>query len=761
MRHFTLFCTVAALSLHLLSLRAAASPRDYAVQVSAEVVESTPQINFSWPGESAAVQYVVFRKAITDTAWGDPIATLAGSATSFIETDIQVGEAFEYSFRKTPSVILDSIVSPPGQPITFSIYDTWGDGFCCDHGLGSYEVRGADSIYAAGGKFYQSAVHSFIAGDDELIVRLVLDAFPLETSWLITDDLSGDTLGSGGPYEPPRFGHIFAGIQYPAIEDRGGLLLLVAAEIADSLPTEIDRLELDIIADGFRVQRHLIDPAASVPNIKALIAGECAADPTIESLLLVGHVAVPYSGNVWSSHPDHHGAWPADLYYGELDGLWTDDTVNNTTASRSENRNVPGDGKFDQTILPSDVDLKVGRVDLSRLPSFVENEYELMRRYLAKNHDFRRGVLTAERRGLVSDAVGDAMGLAFAANGWRNFACMFGADSTRQKTYLNTLDDNSYLWSYGCGPGGYTGVGGIATTSDFATRTVQTVFTMLYGSYSGDWDSSNNVLRAALAAESHPLASFWAGRPAWHLHHMALGHTLGYSARLTQNNSYLYAASDAARQIHTALLGDPTLKMHIVKPVRSLTISREAGGAVALNWMSPEERVEGYHIYRASHLHGQFVRINAAAVTDTFAVDPDPPVEKCVYMVRALKLEQSASGSYFNLAAGVLDSIDSATTLPGGTLPARLHLAECYPNPFNPETVIHFELAEESPVRLDIFDVRGRKVRGIHQGILSAGHYSFRWNGLDSGGLSLPSGIYFTRLEAGNENRNRKMILIR
>ena len=50
-----------------------AAPRDYAVQVSATVQESPPQIEFSWPADPTAEQYFLFRKARADTAWGDPV----------------------------------------------------------------------------------------------------------------------------------------------------------------------------------------------------------------------------------------------------------------------------------------------------------------------------------------------------------------------------------------------------------------------------------------------------------------------------------------------------------------------------------------------------------------------------------------------------------------------------------------------------------------------------------------------------------------
>ena len=97
-------------------------------------------------------------------------------------------------------------------------------------------------------------------------------------------------------------------------------------------------------------------------------------------------------------HPDHRGAWPADAYYGDPDGEWPDTLVDSSKASRAENKNVPGDGKFDPTFLPSDVKLEVGRVDLSQMPAFGKTETELLRRYLDKDHAFRHRTMEVEKR---------------------------------------------------------------------------------------------------------------------------------------------------------------------------------------------------------------------------------------------------------------------------------------------------------------------------------------------------------------------------
>ena len=73
-------------------------------------------------------------------------------------------------------------------------------------------------------------------------------------------------------------------------------------------------------------------------------------------------------------HSNHVGAWPADVFYGDMAGAWTDSSVSDSGASDPRNRNVPGDGKFDQSRLPFNVELQVGRVDLANLPAFPQSE---------------------------------------------------------------------------------------------------------------------------------------------------------------------------------------------------------------------------------------------------------------------------------------------------------------------------------------------------------------------------------------------------
>src|SRR5262249_36848197 len=146
----------------------------------------------------------------------------------------------------------------------------------------------------------------------------------------------------------------------------------------------------------------------------------------------------------------------------------------------------------------------------------------------------------------------------------------------------------------------------------------KTVFALLFGSWLGDWDSEDNILRAVLALPSYGLASVWSGRPHWFMQHMALGEPIGFSARLTQNNGanglYQNQMNSCAGQIHIALMGDPTLRLHVVAPPLEVKGETNATG-LTLNWSPAADTIVGYHVYKASTTNGDFKRLTEAPVT--------------------------------------------------------------------------------------------------------------------------------------------------
>lgn len=93
------------------------------------------------------------------------------------------------------------------------------------------------------------------------------------------------------------------------------------------------------------------------------------------------------------------------------------------------------------------------------------------------------------------------------------------------------------------------------------------------------------------------------------------------------------------------------------------------------------------------------------------------------------------------------------------TPPKTFRLYQNYPNPFNPLTVIKYSLAGPAPVRIDIFNVRGQKIRTLH-GLQTDTSGRVVWNATDDRGDRVSAGIYIYSLVAGGKRINRKMVLI-
>lgn len=584
------------------------------MEVTATVQASPAQITLSWKQDTAGTpaSYTVYRKAPAATAWGNPLATFSGNTTNFTDTNVALGTAYEYQIVKD---------------------------FTAARGYNGY-------------------------------------------------------------------GYVEAGINVPLVDNRGTVILVVDTSFASALSAELARLQQDLAGDGWVVRRHDVGRGDSVVSVKNLIRADYLADPAnVNTVFLFGHVPVPYSGQLNpDGHPEHLGAWPADVYYGDMDGQWTDSTVNfkqiqNTDpADAARLTNVPGDGKFDQSTIPAVVKLQVGRVDLANLPGYLQyqsnpsfpNEQELLRQYLNKDHNFRHTLLAVRRRAIMGDYVGNKNGVAPAASGFRSFAPLVGVGDANltnlnilyndaQGYWIPTLAANDYLFALGCGAGSYTSIGGIgvrtpyydATTTDMVSNDIRAVFVLLFGSWCGDWDHEDDIVRSILATPTYGLAAMYTGVPHWFLHPMGLGETIGYCARLTQNNTnpglYQNQVTLSSNMVHIALMGDPTLRLNPVVPVSSLS-AVSSGGQATLNWTgSTDSSIAGYHVYRATSASGLFTRLTGSPIGNSSFTDSSAP-SGAVYMVRAVKLESTPSGTYFNASQGVFATPGSAPP----TVPSRL-----------------------------------------------------------------------------------------
>lgn len=94
-------------------------------------------------------------------------------------------------------------------------------------------------------------------------------------------------------------------------------------------------------------------------------------------------------------------------------------------------------------------------------------------------------------------------------------------------------------------------------------------------------------------------------------------------------------------------------------------------------------------------------------------------------------------------------------------IPVATHLFQNYPNPFNPVTSIKYDLAEDSPVRMDIYNVKGQLVTTILNQEILAGTHRVIWNGKDDQGRAVSSGVYFYRMIMPNKVLTNKMLLLK
>lgn len=482
------------------------------------------------------------------------------------------------------------------------------------------------------------------------------------------------------------YGYINCAIELSEIENRGVLLFVVEDTYVgntlfdDAINTTIE----DIENDGWFVERISVNQNDDVTSVKSLIVAQYNLNPSnTKGLYLIGHVPVPYSGRINpDGHPEHLGAWPTDAYYGDVNGSWTDFQVNdNTSASDVRNHNVPGDGKFDQSLLPSAVELEVGRIDFKNLPAFSDSEEELLIRYLNKAHAYKVAQFDAEERALIDDNF-EAFDEGFASSGYRNFSTMFGANNIVSNLDLRTTTANeSYMFTYGCGAGSYTSCSGIGNTNNLSGDSLKVIFSIYFGSYFGDWDNSDNFLRASIA-QGQALNTCWAGRPHWQLHKMSLGGTIGESTRTTQNNTTGYFASTEpyfAHWIHIGLLGDPTVRMSYIQPPTNLTVTNINNDA-SLSWTASPTSVLGYNVYRIDPTIPSYVKVNNTIVTSTIFTDNTLLNGGTIeYVVKAVNLKTTASGSYFNQSLGIrADAVFTA-----GISENVSSNIEVYPNPFN------------------------------------------------------------------------------
>lgn len=154
---------------------------------------------------------------------------------------------------------------------------------------------------------------------------------------------------------------------------------------------------------------------------------------------------------------------------------------------------------------------------------------------------------------------------------------------------------------------------------------------------------------------------------------------------------------------------------------------------------------------------GPFWDHEVGVVIDTFRI-VEPPLELVL-------LDTTISGA-FRIVPGVRTGFLGPTGIrdvdfEDAGLPQELSLGQNYPNPFNPTTVIRFALPQDGRVQIEVFNILGQKIATLVDDYLTAGYKETGWDGKDSGGTDVASGVYFYRIRTDNFTDVKKMIFLK
>ncbi|MCG8606221.1 T9SS type A sorting domain-containing protein, partial [bacterium] len=144
---------------------------------------------------------------------------------------------------------------------------------------------------------------------------------------------------------------------------------------------------------------------------------------------------------------------------------------------------------------------------------------------------------------------------------------------------------------------------------------------------------------------------------------------------------------------------------------------------------------------------------NAAQIRNKFA--------RRIEIAKALVKLRRARRSLIGKNRRSSQKLTKAVTMPDEVLPSSFALFQNHPNPFNPETEIRFGLPEPNHVVIKVFNSLGQEVRTLADRPYEPGNHSVRWDGKDTNGTPVSSGVYLYQIEAGTFSQVKQMSLMR
>lgn len=559
------------------------------------------------------------------------------------------------------------------------------------------------------------------------------------------------SLGSAYEYQISRntgsqiaTGYLTACIRYDQTNYKGRMLLVIDQTFQTSLATEIQQLQRDLTYEGWTVETLFATRATtwetepSIITVKNAIVTAYNDSPINDKpkhLFLLGHIPVARSG-LDAFPPDGHdvnkGARGADCFYADIDGVYTDVEAYNPGNISAFAVNLPGDLKWDQDFIPSELEMAFGRVDFADINGSSQTELELIQSYLNRLHQYRIVASGSD--------MGNKSAFNFGYNNsndgsYRSLIPLSGLDKVYQKT------DSSIFaqWVQQSGPYQvFMQNVQIPQPNEWDQYGMNATIFSSDQSYWGYWDGAQTNLytghiRNLLSKPTKCLGILYTSSAVNLFHQTSMGETMGWSIKRIMdhnqtNNLYQkpeqeYDTWEFWGRTHLQYHGDPTLRLNQVIPPNNVTVSMNNGHLISWN-ASTDNNIVGYHIYRSYSENGPFERLTTTPITDLSYTDPDLTTVIRFYLVKAIKLETTGSGTYLNPSIG----IQATNTLTLNDY--NENSIQVYPNPVQNEVFISSLVPIKS---IELFDVKGQKINAFNL------NYTINIS-------NLPEGIYFLKI---------------
>ena len=200
----------------------------------------------------------------------------------------------------------------------------------------------------------------------------------------------------------------------------------------------------------------------------------------------------------------------------------------------------------------------------------------------------------------------------------------------------------------------------------------------------------------------------------------------------------------------------------------SVFTATTSGDNVILKWRTETEVDNvGFSIYRGEERDGKYIEISFIKGVGDGGMPTD-------YQYKDVSVEAGKTYYYFLEDIDIFGEKEKHKIIkvvvppakPAQPIPKEFRLLQNFPNPFNPDTRIPYDLAQEATVTIRIYDVKGQLVHQLDLGAQKAGSYIDKekaayWNGRNQTGNAVTSGVYFYTLKAGDFQETKRMVIVR